>query len=155
MKDEIFLLRNAAFSSHRRLGGIFRRSNRISQEETERTESYQPADHLGFLQKGTKGTKIDFERPLRSSLSSLSSVQNSGFKKRFIPIAAGCYTLHEGRKIREGGIGGGNLLRALCDLGVKALGFGIISAVILSASSVASRKIRCRFGCDSAAPSDA
>jgi hypothetical protein len=152
MKDEIFLLRNAAFSSHRRLGGIFRRSNRISQEETERTESYQLADHLGFLQKGTK---IDFERPLRSSLSSLSSVQNSGFKKRFIPIAAGCYTLHEGRKIREGGIGGGNLLRALCDLGVKALGFGITSAVILSASSVASGKIRCRFGCDSAAPSDA
>ena len=40
-----------------------------------------------------------------------------------IPIASSPYTLHEGRQVREEGIGGGKLLRALCDLGVKALEF--------------------------------
>ena len=40
-----------------------------------------------------------------------------------IPIASSLYTLHEGRQVREEGIAGGKLLRALCDLGVKALGF--------------------------------
>ena len=40
-----------------------------------------------------------------------------------MPIVPSLYTLHEGRQVREEGIGGGKLLRALCDLGVKALGF--------------------------------
>jgi hypothetical protein len=40
-----------------------------------------------------------------------------------MPIAPSLYTLHEGRQVREEGIGDGKLLRALCDLGVKALGF--------------------------------
>ena len=38
-----------------------------------------------------------------------------------IPIAPSLYTLHEGRQVREEGIGGGKLLRALCDLRVTAL----------------------------------
>jgi len=71
------------------------------------------ADHFGFLQKGTKVTKIDSERPLRSSLSSLSSVQESEFERQ------------------------------------------LASDFIFSISSVASCKIRCRFGCDFAALSDA
>jgi hypothetical protein len=41
----------------------------------------------------------------------------------FIPIASSLYTLHEGRQVREEEILGGRLLRALCELGVKALGF--------------------------------
>ena len=45
-----------------------------------------------------------------------------------IPIASSLYTLHEGRQVREEGIGGGKLLRALCDLGVKAIGFWYYAA---------------------------
>ena len=43
--------------------------------------------------------------------------------ERLIPIASSPCTLHEGRQVREEGIGGGKPLRALCDLGVTALGF--------------------------------
>ena len=49
--------------------------------------------------------------------------RRSDVATRLIPIASSLYTLHEGRQVREEGIGGGKLLRALCDLGVKALGF--------------------------------
>ena len=49
--------------------------------------------------------------------------QLDGTEGGVMPIAPSLYTLHEGRQVREEGIGGGKLLRALCDLGVKALGF--------------------------------
>ena len=49
--------------------------------------------------------------------------QLDGTEGGVMPIAPSLYTLHEGRRVREEGIGGGKLLRALCDLGVKALGF--------------------------------
>jgi hypothetical protein len=45
-----------------------------------------------------------------------------GIAAGLIPIASNLFALHEGRKVREEGIGGGKLLRALCDLGVKAMG---------------------------------
>jgi len=61
-----------------------------------------------------------------------------------IPIASSLCTLHEGRQVREEGIGGGMLLRALCDLGVKATGFWYDSE---SATICEIRgKIRDRFG---------
>ena len=45
------------------------------------------------------------------------------FHSLVIPIAPSLYTLHEGRQVREEGIGGGKFLRALCGLRVNALGF--------------------------------
>jgi hypothetical protein len=51
------------------------------------------------------------------------AMQSAPTDKLLIPIAPSLYTLHEGRQVREEEIGGGKLLRALCDLGVKALEF--------------------------------
>jgi hypothetical protein len=68
-----------------------------------------------------------------------------------IPIAPSLYTLHEGRKVREEGIEGSKLLRALCDLGVKALEFwyywervtaapGDLSAIALAAAEASAKQ---------------
>jgi hypothetical protein len=51
-----------------------------------------------------------------------------------MPIASSLYTLHEGRQVREEEIGGGKLLRALCDLGVKAIGFWNHHSLALAAT---------------------
>ena len=56
------------------------------------------------------------------ALTDQSNSRAFHFCRDVIPIASILYTLHEGRQVREEEIIDGRLLRALCELGVKALG---------------------------------
>jgi hypothetical protein len=66
---------------------------------------------------------INSSRPASIFGESYTLILKGAVRLTTIPIASSLYTLPEVRQVREEGIGGGKLLRALGDLGVKAIGF--------------------------------